>query len=207
MAIDWPDWFRNGTFKRFYRSKNINSLDPKYIPNKQNKSRSSDKPRYKRKKRRRLLDHVIASCGSSATVVVDRPGDYGGTVLLHIGDGGIGDRCTVESVLRGKTEFVPTDLLNADLGTSPEDYYRKEIRCENGELPVGYLDLVPKAVVRDWHERKDIVYKLARLVSDEDWRACGFPQNPFLPARQDSNVGIVLSDNSVTGAPIPPLPR
>ncbi|MBP87253.1 MAG: hypothetical protein CMJ64_11120 [Planctomycetaceae bacterium] len=81
----WPNWFRQKRFKRFYNSKCINSLDPRFVPRKRSASANTRSvPGIRR--RRRDVDTQIASCGTGATIAVERDGERGGTVQLCIGD-------------------------------------------------------------------------------------------------------------------------
>ena len=86
-------------------------------------------------------------------------------------------------MLRGKTAFTPADLVNADLGISPEEHYRKSFRWSHPNLPVGYMTLVPKGLVQEWNARTSLLIQLGRMVSEVDWQEAGYSRNPIDPAR------------------------
>ncbi len=175
----WPDWFRQNRFKRFYNSQQINSVDPRHVPKRRITVRKVY-PRFSLPRKRRSVDDQIASCGRGATIQVERPGQRGyETIALRIGE--LSDRDLVEQVLNGKKQFFPADLLNADLGMSPEQHYRNVTGWELPNLPADYLQSVPRHVIDNWNTRRNIVIALSRLISREDWLAAGYSHNPIDP--------------------------
>ena len=177
----WPDWFRDNRCQRYTCSKGLWSLDWRFRKQTR-KPRKSTQPRPEVRRIRLSADARIDQCGVGAKIEVQRPGHRGyGEVGLYIAD--LADRRLAKSVLRGKTEFTPADLVNADLGTSPEEYYRKSFCWNHPDLPPGYMPFVPTTVLDNWRARCDIVITLSRLMTNEDWQASGYPRNPIDPER------------------------
>ena len=140
------------------------------------------------------VDDKLEQCGKGATIGVRRAVVQGdGEVTLNLAE--LPDLDLAKSVLRGKMEFTPADLVIADLGTSPEEYYWEHFGWQHSQLPAGYIHFVPKELLDSWNARRGVLITLSRLVSDEDWQAAGYPDNP-IPALLARRLRSVISNSS-----------